>query len=88
LKLIPKIRYKILQVTFNITTMTTTNMLEHQKIILMNSVHDKNMFRKELMKSIKWLDQIEQQKLYLWLKEKFWNIYRDLIESIFNLETA
>jgi hypothetical protein len=68
--------------------MMNMNMLEHQKTILMNSVHDKNMFRKELMKSIKWLDQIEQQKLYLWLKERYSHIYIDLIESIFNMEAA
>jgi len=68
--------------------MANINMLEHQKTLLINLVHDKNMFRKELMKSIKWLDQIEQQKLYLWLKDRFGNLYRDLIESLFNLETA
>jgi hypothetical protein len=68
--------------------MININMLEHQKTILINLVNDKVMFRKELMKSINWLDQIEQQKLYLWLKERFSNTYYDLIETIFNVETA
>jgi len=68
--------------------MADMNMLEHQKTILMNSVHDKNMFRKELVKSINWLTQNEQQKLYLWLKDKYSKMYGDLIEAVFNMEAA
>lgn len=63
-------------------------MLEHQKTIIMNSVHDKNMFRKELVKSINWLNQNEQQKLYLWLKDKYSKMYGDMIEAVFNMEAA
>lgn len=68
--------------------MTTMNMLEHQKILLMNSVHDFNMFRKELVKSLNWLDQFERQKLYLWLRDKYWNTHSDLIETVFKMEVA
>jgi hypothetical protein len=68
--------------------MTNMNMLEHQKILLTNSIHDKEMFRKELVKSLKWLDQFERQKLYLWLKEQFWNSYSETIESVFKMEAA
>jgi hypothetical protein len=68
--------------------MNDMNMLEHQKTLLTNSVHDINMFRKELVKSLKWLDQIEQQKLYLWLKNKYWNTHSDLIETVFKMEAA
>jgi hypothetical protein len=68
--------------------MNIMNMLEHQKTIIKNSLHDKDMFRKELIKSLKWLDQIEQQKLYLWLKEQYWNTHSDLIESVFKMRAA
>lgn len=68
--------------------MTNMNMLEHQKKILMNSVHDQDMFRKELIKSLKWLDQIEQQKLYLWLKDQFWSTHCELIESVYKMRAA
>jgi hypothetical protein len=64
------------------------NMLEHQKILLTNSVHDREMFRKELVKSLKWLDRLERQKLYLWLKEQCWQHFSEIIESVFNMEAA
>ena len=67
--------------------MSAMNMLDHQKIILEHSVHDENMFRKELTKSLRWLNLDEQQKLYLWLRNNFWDTYSKLIETVFNRET-
>jgi hypothetical protein len=67
--------------------MTTINMLEHQKIVLEHLVSDENMFRKELTKSLRWLNLEEQQKLYLWLRNNFWDIYSKLIEAVFIKET-
>jgi hypothetical protein len=63
--------------------MTDMTMLEHQKILLEHSVHDENMFRKELTKSLQWLNWDEQQKLYLWLRNNFWDTYSKLIETVF-----
>jgi hypothetical protein len=68
--------------------MTDMTMLDHQKIVLEHSVHDENMFRKELTKSLRWLGSDEQQKLYLWLRYNFWDNYSKLIETVFYKETS
>jgi hypothetical protein len=67
--------------------MADLNMLEHQKILLEHSVHDENMFRKELTKSLRWLGRDEQQKLYLWLRNNFWDTYSKLIDTVFSKES-
>jgi hypothetical protein len=42
-------------------------MLEHQKIVLSGVVDDESLFRKELKKSISWLDPQEIIQLRKWL---------------------
>jgi hypothetical protein len=68
--------------------MSEINMLEHQKILLEHSVHDETMFRNELTKSLRWLNRDEQQKLYLWLRNNFWETYSKLIETVFCKEVG
>jgi hypothetical protein len=68
--------------------MPEINMLEHQKILLEHLIHDENMFRNELTKSLHWLSCREQQKLYIWLRNNFWDTYSLLIESVFRKEAA
>ncbi len=57
-------------------------MLELCKTVL-NGVHeDKNLFRKELIKSLSWLDQEDQDKFQRWVRERFGNEYPDIIDEI------
>ena len=68
--------------------MNATNMLDHQKIILENISDDKQLFQKELEKSIKWLSPEDQQKLYLWLKTKYWSSHKKIILAAFDKVAA
>lgn len=63
------------------------NMLEHQKIILSNTSHDKMMFKKELYKSIGWLNPDELSELRRWVRRRYWNTHRDVIKEAFALVT-
>lgn len=71
-----------------IDVMSEMKMLEHQKIILENVRHDKKLFLKELVKSVNWLEDKEQQELYEWLRKSFWNSHKQIIESVFKKEAA
>lgn len=68
--------------------MSAIRMLEHQKIILENVRHDKKLFQKELVKSVNWLEEHDQEELYQWLKKSFWKSHKQIIESVFNKEAA
>jgi len=58
-------------------------MLEHQKFVLQAVADQENLFRKELIKSMNWLDENDQEKLLNWLKERF-NNRKDIIDEIVN----
>ena len=58
-------------------------MLEHQKTVLENLSDNKTRFRKELIKSLIWLNPYEQTQLRRWLREKYWQTHKDVIEDIF-----
>lgn len=64
--------------------MVAYNMLDHQKIILENVIDDEELFQKELKKSLTWLDSDDIKKLYIWLKDNFWNSHQDTLQPIFN----
>jgi hypothetical protein len=64
--------------------MVAYNMLDHQKIILQNVINDKELFQKELKKSLSWLGPDDVKKLYIWLKANFWKSHEDTLQSIFN----
>jgi hypothetical protein len=68
--------------------MSEMKMLEHQKIILENVRHDKKLFQKELVKSVNWLEENDQEELYQWLKKSYWKSHRQIIESVFKKEAA
>ena len=52
---------------------------------VLNGVHeDKNLFRKELIKSISWLNANEQEKFQNWVRERFKNEHADVIDEILN----
>jgi len=68
--------------------MSKMKMLDHQKLILKNSLHDNAMFYKELTKSIKWLKPSERRELFLWLRNNYWDTHKEIIKAVFNKEAA
>ncbi len=58
-------------------------MLEHQKTVLQNLSDNRTRFRKELIKSLIWLNSYEQTQLRRWLRENYWQSHKDVIEDIF-----
>jgi hypothetical protein len=65
-----------------------TTMLDHQKIILEQLSHDKEMFRKEIIKSFKWLRSYEIIMLRKWLKENYSDTHADVIHEVFEYIAA
>lgn len=57
-------------------------MYEMSQLILQRVSFDKNLFRKELMKAMKWLQPRERALLYTWCLTQF-GMYRDVILEVF-----
>ena len=60
------------------------NILELQQLALTNLSEDKNLFKKELVKSIRWLRSYEIYQLHKWLKENYNDTHREIISEVFN----
>jgi hypothetical protein len=58
-------------------------MLDHQKSILDQLSGNKELFRKEIVKSFKWLKSYEILQLHQWLKENYKDTHGDVIKDIF-----
>jgi hypothetical protein len=58
-------------------------MLEHQKMLLEQLSYDKELFRKEIVKSFKWLKSYEIIMLYKWLKENYGRTHSEVIHEVF-----
>jgi len=56
-------------------------MLEHQKIVLKGVCDNTPLFRKELLKSMQWIDKSELQEFNLWVWENFRDIQPDVVEQ-------
>ncbi|MBN2350305.1 MAG: hypothetical protein JXJ22_15815 [Bacteroidales bacterium] len=63
-------------------------MLEHQKIILANISENKELFRKELLKSVKWLNPDEIIAMYHWLNMRFGTTHKKIINEVFDKVAA
>jgi type IV secretory pathway TrbF-like protein len=63
-------------------------MLEHQKYVLKNVSSDKRLFRKELLKSFKWLNDIETVILIEWVKNNFMDTHYEIISEVFENHVA
>jgi len=63
-------------------------MLEHQKIVLQNVSHNKELFAKELKKSVIWLKSHEVYSLYKWVNENFGETHNDVIQEVFSLKVS
>lgn len=58
-------------------------MFEYSKEILTKVSFDKNLFKKELRKAIKWLKYDERKMLMIWCLATFGNKYGDVISQAF-----
>ena len=58
-------------------------MLDYVKTILLKVSFDQDLFKKELEKSLQWLEVNEILTLKDWVIEKFNHLYKDLISDIF-----
>jgi len=63
-------------------------MLEIQKKVLAGVSSDKGLFRKELIKSYKWLNAIELKELKKWVMDKFYHIHKDIINEVLQFNIA
>lgn len=63
-------------------------MLEHQKLIIAKVSHSREMFRKEIIKSFKWLKSYEIIDLRKWLKENYGVKHADTIREVFEYIAA
>jgi len=63
-------------------------MLDHQKFILDQLAFDKDLFRKEILKSFQWLKSYEIIQLHRWLKDKYSKTHGDIIKNIFEYIAA
>ena len=58
-------------------------MLELQKYVLQHVRQDFNLFKKELIKSILWLDDTDLAKLKEWVWSEFGRTHGDVIKEAF-----
>lgn len=63
------------------------NMLEFSKNILTKVSFDKGLFRKELVKALKYLKPNESLLLKVWLLATFGQVYRDVIIEVYRSVT-
>ncbi len=68
--------------------MKEIKMLDHQKIILKNVMNDTQLFEKELMKSIRWLEAEDVLKLKNWLETNLWKSHKEIIRKVFERTAA
>ncbi len=61
-------------------------MLEHQMIVLNGVKEYSSLFKKELYKTIKWLNEKDLKDMYKWLKQNFYTQYSEVIEEAFHCE--
>jgi hypothetical protein len=57
-------------------------MLEQTKIVLANVSFDFGLFRKELVKAIKWLNPSEIETLKNWCLENFTDRYNEIVTDV------
>ncbi len=58
-------------------------MLEYTKTVLKKVSFDKDLFNKELSKSIKWLEENDIHELKHWVIENYYHLHKEIINSIF-----
>ena len=61
-------------------------MLDHQKIVLKGVSSNKELFKKELIKSLTWLNFYEVKKLKKWVIDNFGDIHPEIIQDVINMK--
>ena len=59
------------------------NMLEHQKMVLRGVSFNIKLFKKELIKSFSWLNDLEKKQLVDWCMEQFPEEHRNVVDNVF-----
>lgn len=59
-------------------------MLELSKEILLKVSFDKYLFKKELLKALKWIQKEERTHLKLWVYQKFGKSHQEIIKEVFH----
>ncbi len=57
-------------------------MLTHQKIVLQAVSDNTYLFRKELIKSMLWLNEHDQYKLKIWVRAKYLEQHKEIIDEV------
>ena len=63
-------------------------MLELQKLVLQNVSDNKELFRKEIVKSFRWLKSYEIYNLHKWLNENYGETHKEIIKDAFQFIAA
>jgi hypothetical protein len=58
-------------------------MLELQKFVLQRVYDDSRLFKRELMKSLKWLSSPDIEQLKQWVMLEFGNTHSNIINEVF-----
>jgi hypothetical protein len=58
-------------------------MLDYVKTVLIKVSFDQKLFRRELEKSLQWLETEDILNLKNWVVEKFNHMYKDIISDVF-----
>jgi hypothetical protein len=58
-------------------------MLELQKFVLQRVCDDARLFKRELIKSIKWLNSPDIENLRRWVCLEYGNTHSDIIQEVF-----
>lgn len=66
----------------------TKLMLELQKFVLQRVCEDARLFKRELIKSIKWLSSPDVENLRHWVMNEYGNTHSDIIKEVFCLVKA
>ncbi len=59
-------------------------MLDYAKIILPKVSFSSQLFKKELMKCVQWVEADEVQELHDWCYKNFKDKYADILEEVFS----
>lgn len=59
-------------------------MLELSKLVLQKVSFDRNLFKKELGKSLKWIKKDERNQLKNWVMSKYGNSFKKEITQVFS----
>ena len=63
-------------------------MLDQQINLLKKLSYDKRLFKREILRSFRWLKSYEILKLHKWLIENYGKTHGDVIQDVFEFITA